>query len=118
MSECLMPYQVAFVMQKDSPYKKRYDQVMTRVQEAGLIKHWYSNEMEKVASLQARSRSDLNQTLEPMTVNHLKGIFALTGLLWAIAISSFLLEVLVDNSNKIRMKCCSKAQNHSMVTSF
>ena len=53
-SECFIPYLVSLVVQKDSIYKERIDQLLRRMQEAGLINYWYREELEKVAKLAKR----------------------------------------------------------------
>ena len=96
MKECLTSNKLAFALQKDSPYKKRIDQVLIRLQESGLIKQWYDNELDKVANLIARDKYDVSQN--SLTIDNIKGILALTGIFWAMAICCFLIEVALKSS--------------------
>ena len=102
MKECLTSKKMAFALQKDSPYKKRIDQVLIRLQESGLIKQWHDNELDKVADLKANDKYDVSQ--KSLNIDNFKGIFALTGILWAIAICCFLIEVALKSS-KLTQTC-------------
>ena len=90
-SECFIPFLVSFVVQKDSIYKERLDQLIRRMQEAGLINHWYRVEMEKVAKLAKRQTK--STSVEIQSIEHYKGPFALYCLLIGVAILVFVMEL-------------------------
>ena len=94
-SECFIPFLVSLVVQKDSIYKERIDQMIRRMQEAGLINHWYRVEMEKVAKLAKRQTK--SASVEIQSIEHYKGPFALYCLLIAISILVFIVELAFSN---------------------
>ncbi len=51
MKECFMSYQVAFAIPKTSIYKKRFDEVIRKLSEAGLVAKWFRDEMDKAAKV-------------------------------------------------------------------
>ena len=98
VKECFIPFQVSFVLQKDSPYKQRIDEVLLRMQEAGLINRYYNEELDKVANVIDPTSSEYD--IQPLTLGHMKGLFALTSLLWTIAICAFFKEVFQNKKKR------------------
>ena len=94
--ECFNPFQVAFLLQKDSPYKQRIDEVLLRMQEAGLLNRFYNEELDKIAKKDPHSlENDIHfKTIQPLTMGHMKGLFVLSSFLWMIAVGAFVYEVI------------------------
>lgn len=112
MRECFKAFQVAFVLQKDSVYKDRMMDVMMRLTEAGLVTHWFNDEMDKVGT-SVRARQKKTAEVKPLIIEQLQGPFVFLCLSLAISISIFLIE-----------KCCfsiplvPKQQENRPKTSF
>ena len=71
---------------------------MRRLQESGLVNHWFDQEMEKVAQLSERVTKSTES--EAQSIQHLKGPFGLYGLLMAVSVLVFLLEVLLGREKR------------------
>ena len=66
VKECLKTYPVAYATPKNSIFTNRFSDLISMMQEGGLIMKWYSDEMNKVALL--REAIDVVGEAKPYTL--------------------------------------------------
>lgn len=43
--ECFAPYSIGLITQPKSPFKAKFDSIIMRMVEAGLIQHWFAQSL-------------------------------------------------------------------------
>ncbi|XP_071518325.1 ionotropic receptor 21a-like [Panulirus ornatus] len=96
-------YHVALGLQRHSPLKRKLDQVMSWIQESGLVRKFFLNALQMAASLGDDSGEDDIEAsgqmdeaavdgVIPLSINHMQGLFLITGFGWLCSILTFILE--------------------------
>ena len=91
MTECPLYYYIAFGLAKKSIYKKRFDQLIQRFQEAGLITKWNRDGLgraKRLAKFQGQ-RTKIN----PLTLKETQGGFLVAAFLLIVSCFIFILEI-------------------------
>ena len=79
IKECLISYQVAFAVPLTSVYKPRFDSVVRRLTEAGMVNKWFRDEMEKAAKLAKTSKA---KTIATALTLHQFQVVSLLDAIW------------------------------------
>ncbi|XP_064101780.1 ionotropic receptor 21a-like [Macrobrachium nipponense] len=93
MKECFAPFNIAMALQRHSPLKRKFDQVIGWMINGGLIRHFFLNSLRLAASVKAREdeeaeakgefqgeqdslvASQTNDGVIPISLDHLQSIF-------------------------------------------
>ncbi|XP_071544649.1 glutamate receptor U1-like isoform X2 [Panulirus ornatus] len=100
MKECFAPYNIAMGLQRHSPLKRRFDQVIGWIQQSGMIRHFFIQSLRRAASTKEYSgdAGDVMMSLAgeggvmALTLHHLQGIFLVLVIFWIISLIVFLME--------------------------
>ncbi|XP_050730799.1 uncharacterized protein LOC127005730 [Eriocheir sinensis] len=99
LKEQLYPAHLCWYFRKDSPWKHKIDEGLTRLVEAGLVEEWLKI---KTSDLVGRGREAVEvgkgRKDSPLSLQHLQAAFLLLLLLSAISVLVFVIEVL--------LRCC------------
>ena len=97
MSECFEPFHIAWPVEKDSPFKPSLDKVIRALFEAGFIKKWNNDGIQrrKFSALKKREQKKMKKSNKQLSVKNLQGGFLcyLGGIISASV--SFAVELLV-----------------------
>ncbi|KAG7173506.1 Glutamate receptor ionotropic, delta-1-like 30 [Homarus americanus] len=101
MKECFSPYNIALGLQRHSPIKRKFDQVIGWMLNAGLTRHFFLTSL-KLAAKTSREGDDEAEASEvveerevgvPLSLDHLQSIFYIIFVGWVISFLLFLVEV-------------------------
>ncbi|XP_042213524.1 probable glutamate receptor [Homarus americanus] len=106
MKECFSPYNIALGLQRHSPIKRKFDQVIGWMLNAGLTRHFFltSLRLSVQISMLKREGDDESAVAEdtdvverevgiPLSLDHLQGIFFVIVIGWVASLLLFLLEI-------------------------
>jgi len=99
VDECFNPYSAAFALQRFSPYKKSFDKVVMSIFESGLNKYWKFEVNEKfradqLEDIKTTDEEDIDSQ-QPLTLDHLQGVFMLFCIGILLSTVMLLLEILL-----------------------
>ncbi|XP_071514444.1 ionotropic receptor 21a-like isoform X2 [Panulirus ornatus] len=104
MKEHYQTYNVALGLQRHSPLKSKLSQLMGWIQQSGLVSKFFLDSLRLDASLRDGGGDDIVSGLEdvaeadgviPLSIDHMQGLFLITGLGWFCSILSFTLERII-----------------------
>ena len=112
-----MPNYPGWAFYKWNPYRNRFNQVLRKLLEAGLVQHykletWYGMRKEYLESDEEKTEYFIRPTISPMNMDDLQGSFYIGGMILALSLVTFMLEYCVfwindkqtssnfDNENK------------------
>ncbi|XP_071515148.1 ionotropic receptor 21a-like [Panulirus ornatus] len=96
MQEYFAPYSIAMALQRHSPLKKKVDQVIGRIQQSGLVRHFFLDSVRQAAAYEVKDsdgEGDIDGDKEEVAVaegvialglDHMQGLFLLTGTGWVV----------------------------------
>ncbi|XP_050714211.1 ionotropic receptor 93a-like [Eriocheir sinensis] len=100
MEECFAPHYIAIGLQRRTPLKRKVDEVITWVQQSGLIRHSFLSSLRMAASIERASSETeaVGETdegnLTALNLDHLQGAFL-------ILLVGFLLAVLASLAERV-----------------
>ncbi|XP_071518019.1 ionotropic receptor 21a-like [Panulirus ornatus] len=103
MKEKYATYSVAMGLQQHSPLKRKLDQLMGWIRQSGLVRKFFLDALRLDASLRkdggggegsARGQEDESREdgVIPLTIDHMQGVFLITGVGWACSVVSIIFE--------------------------
>lgn len=92
LNECWIHNLVGVVLPKNSSLTAAFSEAVGRLIEAGLIKKWKQDEMDRVARKFTVKRIHVNEDI-PLGLEHLQGSFYIWALLNGLALVAFVSEV-------------------------
>lgn len=110
--DTLMNYITVMYMTKGYPLKERINDLIARTTESGLVKHWLQMVYLKQKLITSLMVED-NKEPEPLSLEHLYGIFMLLVMGWSVAMLSFIVEVLTKNTRRIKILLLNIKQSFS-----
>ena len=97
VDECINPYSITIALQKYSPYKKSFDKFVTRIIEAGVMKLWKDEVITKFTKNSAKdvqtTKSEESKNQQPLTIDHIQGIFVAYFIGLTLSFIIFLFEI-------------------------
>ena len=98
VDQCLVPFSIALGVQKHSPLAEPFSGVILRMVEAGLTNKWakeVNDEFRARNRNRQTSRTVAEETVVPLTIDHLLGIFMVICVGWLVALLVFVAEIFV-----------------------
>ncbi|XP_064101109.1 ionotropic receptor 21a-like [Macrobrachium nipponense] len=108
IKECFAPVSIGLAYQTNSPLKAKFDRVLERIVETGLVRRWFLESLRRFQKFKRESRA-LGVTQDgtdaheeegehatgviPLSIDHMQGLFAILGFGYLIALIFFLLEL-------------------------
>ncbi|KAK4308273.1 hypothetical protein Pmani_020026 [Petrolisthes manimaculis] len=106
MRECFMPYNIGMGLQRHSPLKRKFDEVIGWIQQSGILKQAVTQALRLAATTKeyggGSGGDGGGETVQEVTeegavvalnVDHMQGVFMIAALGWFIAVVLFLLEI-------------------------
>ncbi|XP_068218796.1 ionotropic receptor 21a-like isoform X2 [Palaemon carinicauda] len=99
MEECFLPFQIGMALPKKAPYKPNFDNVITKIVEAGLVRKWLRD---IIATSQRRGGGIETEDRDgsALTLNNLQGAWLLLGSGILISLVMFIMENIVRPSKQ------------------
>ncbi|KAK3892459.1 hypothetical protein Pcinc_003692 [Petrolisthes cinctipes] len=100
LQECFAPYNIALGLRRNSPLKRRVDEVIGRINQAGLVRHYFLQSLRMaVTSKEYGSEDKLTNEeddgITPLKLDHLQGAFIICSLGLLFAAVSYLFELTI-----------------------
>ncbi|XP_068202897.1 ionotropic receptor 21a-like [Palaemon carinicauda] len=104
MKECFISHPVALGVQEHSPLKKRFNQILGRLVNGGLITKFFTDTLRLVKSTQVKGSQDDGDAsnspnedatsggIVPLTIEHMQGLFLITATGLGLSVLAFAIE--------------------------
>ncbi|KAK7023518.1 hypothetical protein SK128_009434 [Halocaridina rubra] len=103
--ECFVPFRIGLGMPRFSVYTKKFNAVISRVVEAGMVSHWFQNLLDKAEKKQrekSRKKQEQTKMQDPfsstpksLSLYHMQGAFILLVAGWVLSALVYLWEILL-----------------------
>ncbi|XP_069985349.1 glutamate receptor ionotropic, delta-2-like [Penaeus vannamei] len=118
MKECFAPFNIAMAVQRNSPLKRKFDQVIGWMVSAGLIRHFFLDSLRLASSKVKPGAEGTNEDdplyevtgglattatgVIPLSLDHVQGIFFILFFGWLLSMLVFFTEVFVGERSKVK----------------
>ena len=88
--ECYQFWHITFFLPKRSQYKDKFDILIMRMNDMGIINKFYQNEMDKISTIESTSKREAMPV--SLAVSHLEGPLIIFAVLNIFSLMIFLIE--------------------------
>ncbi|XP_050724654.1 uncharacterized protein LOC127002632 [Eriocheir sinensis] len=96
MRECFAPYSIAMALQRNSPLKRKFDEVIKWVVESGLLRRFFVDSLRLAATTKEyggiKGESPPQNSVTALNMDHMQSVFLIAVLGWTAGMLSFGLE--------------------------